>query len=304
MYHRFSVSPDYLGRKIDKKTFEWHLSIFKSRWNIMTLGDYIQRKKNKSNPRNCVIITVDDGYYDFFDIAFPVLKSCGIPATFFITLNFVDQKIWLWHDRLRYALTHTQKKSQNFTFMGTDFRFHLDGTDSVQEIWSRMSDFCIGISDKEKWLFIEQMEKYLDIAVPEQPIKEFRAVKWEQVREMLSGSIEIGSHTLNHPILTKVDRKQLLDEVLLSKVEIEKKINAKVRTFCYPNGTRNDFDQDVITSVKEAGYIGAVTTEMPKGRISDHYRIPRYSASNDKTDFLWKLHGFEYLPATMRTVSL
>ena len=295
MYHRFSDAPDYLGRKIDKKTFEWQLSQLKTGWNTLALGDYIQKKKNRSNPRYCVIITVDDGYYDFFDVAFPVLKSCGIPATFFATVNFVDQKIWLWHDRIWYALTHTKKKLPNFKFMGHDFTFHHNGNDSVQKIWSRMSDFCIGISDKDKWLFIEQVEKYLDIAVPEQPIKEFRAVTWEQVREMLSGSIEIGSHTLNHPILTRVDRKQLSDEVLLSKVEIEKKLNTKVKTFCYPNGTRNDFDQNVITSVKEAGYEGAVTTELPKGRNFDNYRIPRYSAGSDKTEFLWKLYGFEYL---------
>ena len=295
MYHRFAAEPDALGRKIDKKTFEWQLSLLKSGWNIMSLGDYLRRKRTKPIPRNCVVITADDGYHDFYEVAFPLLKSYGIPATLFVTVNFVDQKIWLWHDRLWHALMKTKEKSQDLKFKGVDFAVNLNGNVSMLKTWSRMSDFCTVANDTEKWDFIHHVEKVFDIECPPQPVQEYKAVTWEQLNKMQFDNIEIGSHTLNHPILTKTGINQLDDEILQSKIELEKKLKTEIRTFCYPNGQETDFDETVIQKVKEAGYRGAVTTELPNGNDYGDYRIARYAAGNDKSDFLWKLNGFEYL---------
>jgi peptidoglycan/xylan/chitin deacetylase (PgdA/CDA1 family) len=295
MYHRFAAEPDALGRKVDKKTLEWQLRHLKSGWNIMTLGDYLKRKQTKPIPRNCVVITADDGYLDFYEVAFPLLKSYGIPATLFVTVNFVDQKIWLWHDRLWFALMKTMKKVQGFNFKGVDFAVDLNGTASMLRTWSRMSAFCTAASDEEKWNFIHHVEKIFDSECPAQPVQEFKAVTWEQLVEMQNDKIEIGSHTLNHPILTKVSTKELHNEVLQSKRELEKKLETEIGSFCYPNGQETDFDETVIQKVKEAGYRGAVTTELPDGNDYGDYRIARYAAGNDQSDFLWKLNGFEYL---------
>jgi peptidoglycan/xylan/chitin deacetylase (PgdA/CDA1 family) len=82
-------------------------------------------------------------------------------------------------------------------------------------------------------------------------------LSWEQVREMSDSGIAFGSHTLTHPFLTRIPRKQVLKEIRLSKDIIEQQIGQPVTTFAYPSG---DFDSDVKGVVKEAGYAAAVTT--------------------------------------------
>ncbi len=298
MYHRFSAEPDRLARKMDRKTFAWQLRQLKSGWNTLTLDAYLRNRRNNSDLRYCVILTVDDGYHDFFEVAFPLLKSYDMPATFFVTVNFVDQKTWLWHDRIWHALTHTPKSPEKFKFGNYTFTIQLTGRDALQETWSRMSDFCTGISDKEKWAFIKSLEDFLGIDCPVAPIPEFSAVTWEQLRQMQSSHIEIGSHSLNHPILTKVARKDLIAEIVESKTKLERRLDKTVNTFCYPNGRSSDFDPVAVNTLKQAGYRGAVTTEPPKAKDFDDYRIPRYGIGGDRTDFLWKLYGFEYLSAT------
>ena len=53
---------------------------------------------------NSVLLTVDDGYQDFYNLAFPILKKYEVPATVFFTTDFIDKRIWLWHDLLNFGL--------------------------------------------------------------------------------------------------------------------------------------------------------------------------------------------------------
>src|ERR1051325_2330810 len=54
-------------------------------------------------PTHAVVITVDDGYRDFYLHAYPVFREFGIPSTIFLVTDFVDQKCWLWWDRIAWA---------------------------------------------------------------------------------------------------------------------------------------------------------------------------------------------------------
>ena len=75
MYHRFSLKKDPTGRKIDSETFEWQLNILKSGWKVIKVKDYLKRMKEGKSLQKIVVLTIDDGYCDFFDIAFPLLKK-------------------------------------------------------------------------------------------------------------------------------------------------------------------------------------------------------------------------------------
>ena len=73
-----------------------------------------------------------------------------------------------------------------------------------------------------------------------------------------SGIVEIGAHTLSHPDLRYLSLNKAQDEIVSSKVELEKMFSINVETFAYPGGGYND---NVIDIVKKAGYTVAVTTK-------------------------------------------
>ena len=82
-------------------------------------------------------------------------------------------------------------------------------------------------------------------------------LSWEQVREMSDSGISFGSHTLSHPFLTRIPRKQAQKEIRLSKDIIEQQTRKPVTTFSYPSG---NFDSEIKGIVREAGYSAAVST--------------------------------------------
>jgi peptidoglycan/xylan/chitin deacetylase (PgdA/CDA1 family) len=293
MYHRFSREPHSEPTVIDAAMFEWQVREIKQRFLVHTMRDYIRKVRDDGGiPPRTAIITVDDGYRDFYEIAYPILRKHGVRATLFVTVNFIERKIWLWPDILRFALENAQVKSISFPFESATFEVPAGDPGSIRREWESLSDFCIRLDDDTKWTFISKLLAAARVDLPSEPITEYAPVTWEQIREMKEKGIEIGSHTLNHPILSKVrEERRLVEEIGESRRAIEARIGDRVATFCYPNGTPEDIDERVVALVKEAGYHGAVVTV---GALTDDlYRIPRIGVSSEKTDFLWKASGLE-----------
>jgi peptidoglycan/xylan/chitin deacetylase (PgdA/CDA1 family) len=80
-----------------------------------------------------------------------------------------------------------------------------------------------------------------------------------QVKDWLAAGHEIGSHSLTHSFLTRINREQAREEIFSSKKKLEDRFNAPVRHFCYPYGDWNPAVRDLVI---EAGYETACTTEF------------------------------------------
>ena len=89
---------------------------------------------------------------------------------------------------------------------------------------------------------------------------------------------DIGSHTVNHPILTKVDIVSRRRGAHTSKEVIEQELQHPVSLCAYPNGKRLDFNQDIKTIAKKSGYKGAATTLRGVNRSGlDLFELRRWS---------------------------
>lgn len=91
-------------------------------------------------------------------------------------------------------------------------------------------------------------------------------LSWDQIREMCDNGISFGSHTLTHPFITSIPRKQVQKEVRLSKDIIEQQIGKPVTIFAYPGG---DFNSETKEVVREAGYHAAVSTIPGHNNLHD-----------------------------------
>jgi len=131
-------------------------------------------------------------------------------------------------------------------------------------------------------------------------------LSWKQVREMSDGGVSFGSHTLTHPFLTRIPRKQVEQEVHLSRDVIEQQIGKRVTTFAYPSG---NYDSGIRRIVEEAGYSAAVTTVAGSNSVHDDvYALKRnliqlqsvchklfpLSFVAEITGWVWHVRAFSY----------
>ena len=298
MYHRFSTEKN--PHKTSAAEFAAHLEYLKKYNHVLSLAEIRQCLENdKSLPTNSVAITIDDGYADTYEIAFPTLKNFGFPATLFAVTDFLDEKCWLWTDFMRYVLTQTTENFCSIEFENYD-KVESVLTDELQrlETAGRINLRLKLLPNEQKEAKIKQIAEALNVKIPMLPTKEFAPVSWQQAREMDAENLKIESHTVTHPILTNITQTQLDFELQTSKKRLESVLDRKVETFCYPNGTLNE---TVWKSVKNNDYKCAVTTNYGfNGKRENPFLLNRISAQNGIVDFAQSVSGFEAIKEKFR----
>ena len=122
-----------------------------------------------------------------------------------------------------------------------------------------------------------------------------------------SGLVEIGSHTVSHPILSTLNGSQSWDELKNSKDEIEHTLGKQVRSFCFPNGRPADYKSIQVEQVKDAGYNNAVVTRFGLvSTLEKQYELPRIGVSGytDEITFRKYVDGAEHYQQRLRRSAL
>lgn len=283
MYHRFSDKPESF--KIQQKVFENQIKfLISKKYNFISLEQFsdVLNGIHEYLPDNAIIITIDDGYWDNYIFAYPVLKKYAIPATIFVVTDFITQKTWLWSNKLEYILKKTQEKKFKFPLGNTTEEFLVDTFPNWHKSQLKIFNYCSRISDEQKNDLLNELALYLKVNVPDQTAGDFQPLTWEQIKEMNSNGIDFGSHTCSHPILSRLSTEKMKHEIVQSKREIEKRLDTAVDLFCYPNGCLEDFTAATIDMLREASYSAAVTT------------VPGYNMIKGQDPFLLKRISIPY----------
>lgn len=297
MYHRFSEGENSFA--ISRNVFREHLKYLTKRYSIIPLSEVVDYlKKNKSLPDNVAALTIDDGYVDAYEIAFPVLKEYGVPATIFVVTDFLDKKDWVWTDKMRYVMSRIGEKEINLQVGDKRLLMNLNGSDSRFKSAARINDILKRMNEDDKNKNLNQIASSFEIEIPDLPTKEFAPVSWQHAREMDKNNVAVESHTVTHPILTNVDDAQLQTELTESRVRLKAELERDANIFCYPNG---NYDARVRGAVEQAGYASAVTTvEGFNEKGVDPFSLKRFSAEFDIEHFAQTTSGFELWKNNLR----
>ena len=287
MYHRIKSSVQGDGIHVD--TFRRQMNMLRDGFNVISLNDLLQLSMIKQPiPKHAVVITFDDGYADFYDNAFPVLQEFSLPATLFVTTGFVDNQTWLWPDKIKFLLSETKLSEISVPEINRVFRLKVD----ENKAWHAIADFCLTIPDKAKKQLILSLAEKLGVDIPVCAPNQFRSLNWGQIKEMSSQGLDVGSHSVSHPVMTKLELTDLRNELILSKEAIELHINKPVEGFCYPNGLSEDINDEVKREIRSAKYQYAIAAFPSDNPLSDVWEIKRYAASSDLKEFEKTINGF------------
>ena len=291
-YHRFTESGDQETTSL--RNFDRQLQYLKKHYQLVPLSQLAaQVSKGKRLPKRLAAIAIDDGYRDSYEIAFPLLRAYDAPATLFVVTDFVDRAAWLWTDKLRFLAARTAAQFLKVQIGNIEVEARLDGPCSRRDAAKRVNELLKTLPDDSKDEAILRIAGSLGVDLPKLPPDEYAAITWQQAREMDAAGVEIGSHTVSHPILTRVTHERLRDELGRSRGRIEKELNRGVDMLCYPNG---DYDTRVVRAARSAGYRCAVTIEpgLNAGGC-DLLRLRRVHTQSNFARFVKHTSGFDQI---------
>jgi peptidoglycan/xylan/chitin deacetylase (PgdA/CDA1 family) len=269
MYHRFS----------DAAGLEWQCRHLRECYRVMPLSEAAARLAGDGQlPPNAAVVTVDDGYRDFSDVAYPLFAAYEIPATVYVVTDFLDGAQWLWTDQVRFAFENTQRPAFRMELPGiAPLEFPLRLPDERRRASHKTTEALKLLRNEDRLRALALLPELLAVTLPAEPPAEFQPLRWEDLRRMAETGMEFGAHTRSHPILSRVTSPtELRDEIAGSKRRIEEILGIPVRHFCYPNGLRRDISPEAAEVVREAEYETAVTTEVGMNlRHADPLRLRR-----------------------------
>jgi peptidoglycan/xylan/chitin deacetylase (PgdA/CDA1 family) len=216
---------------------------------------------NENLPNYSLAITFDDGFKNNYTTAFPVLKRFNLPATIFLTTCNIGSKMLLWIDKLYLAIKETQKTSIDLKEEGLE-AFSIATPDEKSQTFAALLNHMKGVQKSEKDLFLSKVLNKLDLDSAEvQNANPFKSLDWDDIISMQQSKlISFGAHTETHNIMTRITREEVLQEIEIPKKKIEEKLKTNCLLFAFPNGQRNDFNNEIKDAVKNSGFLCSFTT--------------------------------------------
>ncbi len=287
MYHRISttaVEPNWLA--VTPTNFAQQMAYLRQAYHPIQLAELIDCLQKGSLPQRAVVITFDDGYRDNLTCALPQLEATGNPATIFVTTGHIDSEREPWWDELKHFLLESTQAPSYLALQIEQRAYHWSTATRAE----RIKVHC-GLENLMRPLPSYVNDTILDqLAVWTGTYRRFHpayhTITSAELHELARHSlIELGAHTMTHPILPTLPLDAQFNEIVGSRYRLEKMINKPVLSFAYPNG---DYNEQTRQLVDAAGYRLACTTTTGCVQHGDNVFQLRRCAVND-----WPLETFK-----------
>jgi len=274
IFHRVHAAPDPLFPfEPDAQRFESLMRFVASTFRVMTLGEAVDRLAQDTLPPRSLVITFDDGYADNAEVALPILKRLGLRATFFISTGFLNGGR-MWNDSVIECLRSSSRETIDLASYGL-------GQQSLRTIADRRN--CIELLlPRIKYLPLqERTEAVFDLQRLSGMAKlpDDLMMSSAQVQSMHHVGMEIGAHTVYHPILKSLSADEAEREIGEGRRVLEYILDAPVDVFAYPNGRPGkDYDVSHVEIIRKLGFRGAVSTAPGAAQHGvDLFELPRFT---------------------------
>jgi peptidoglycan/xylan/chitin deacetylase (PgdA/CDA1 family) len=253
----------------------------------------VQALKAGKLPFRSTAVTFDDGYWDWYENAKPLLERAGIPATVFLVTGMMGERRCLWWDDLGNLLLHEDPlpETLRLTVNGhsyewrpgssadlSDKRERLSSWKATEDppterhaIYFRLWQLLRPAGDAERRRVLEELRTW---AGRDASNDRDRLLTPEEVAEAAkSALVEIGAHTVTHPLITALPPARRREEIQDSKICLERILGRAVVSFAFPYGNG---DPETIAIVREAGFTSACLAKVRCVRASTNcFELPR-----------------------------
>jgi peptidoglycan/xylan/chitin deacetylase (PgdA/CDA1 family) len=244
----------------------------------MSLPELVRLQlEGQKPPEKTIVITFDDGYYDNWATAYPILAEFGVPATIYITTGFIDRTV----EPVEFRLAHfiNSRDIVEFSWDGHIYTWELQSLAECERCYRQVKELAKPLSRDRRQQLLHRIcgntrEEFADM-------KNQLFMDWDQLIDLVhSPLITIGAHTHSHSLLTTLSSGEVLREIRKSKRLLEDNLGKKVSNFSYPYGA---FNQEIKHLLRQCGFISGVTTAPRSMTVEgfDLMAIPRFEVKEE-----------------------
>ncbi len=254
---------------LPKSRFSEMMEFLSSRYRVISLDELVDHLQNGSR-EFVVCLTFDDGYRDNLDHALPILDQFNCPATVFITTRFPEGDGWMWW----YELWECLQSKGNLEVEFEGIRRNWDCSNQLRK------KRCF--LDMNSWMMVLPLERQKALLAVVTETEERHSyskicLNWDDIIKLDSHPlVTIGAHGHSHSVLSMENEATARDEILSSKLLLERRLGHSVDHFAYPFGSTKEAGAREYRLTEECGFRTATTTNCFRANFTHRFQLPRY----------------------------
>ncbi len=257
----------------DASQLEDHIRFFRTHYRVVNPDEALEIASGRVRSRGqAILLTFDDGYLDNYQVAFPVLKTLGVQAVFFLVSDFVGAGMAAWWDKIAWLLRKSGRSPESLD-SAIAAALEKYKSASAEDAANLLRALEIG-ADPEAALPSERL--FLTAG---------------EARSMKAAGMLIGSHSRSHRILSKLSPDEQGSELLTSRASLEQEVGPPIDVFAYPVGGPQDFTTVTQAALRDCGYRAAFSCHggsdaLEGANMYDIKRVPVYWGARPQ----WLVH--------------
>jgi peptidoglycan/xylan/chitin deacetylase (PgdA/CDA1 family) len=257
-YHRIGdagttpyYGPVYSASAAD---FAAEVRAVRDRYRVLTLDDTIALSGDQflGLREPSLLITLDDGYRDNFDVAFPILRDLNVPATFFLPTGFMRDPRLPWWDHIAHVINCSKEPVLRLDWpepLAIDLGQAPRASSIARVVQTYLAHH---VADEDR--FRAHVEERAGVTVDEPALGRALFMSWDDARALAAGGMGVGSHGNRHLELARLSEKEQQNELAESKRILESELGRATAALAYPYGWPGTFDATTQQLAGEEGY--------------------------------------------------
>lgn len=252
--------------------FEARMRWIGANFDVWPLSEAAAALMRGTLPKSVACITFDDGYADNHDVAMPILRRLGLTATFFVAVGYLDSGC-MFNDAIIEAVRRANGPMLDLSAIQLG-QHSLVTDDDRRRVINAILDRIKYLEPARRDEVAHRIVERLGAVLPGDLM-----MTSGQVAALHRAGMQIGAHTVTHPILAEVPIDVARDEIVRGRARLEEITAAPVRVFAYPNGRPlRDYRREHALLVRELGFEAAVSTAWGAARAGDDvFQVPRFT---------------------------
>lgn len=261
-----------------------------ARYRIVSMAEVLAAYRGENGlPSRAVLLTFDDAYRDFLDVAWPALQRLGLPATLFVPTAYPGRTgSGFWWDRLHAAVHATRAAdlavAGNGSLPAAVRTLPLGSAEERHRALAALQQHLKSMPHDPAMAMVESIVATLgEAAFPGRA-----HLDWDELRRLRSAGLELGAHTRTHALLTRLPPERVASEIAGSLADLRREMGATLPILCYPAGAHDD---RAVHAARAAGIELAFTQQDGHNEVgrSDPLRLCRTNITRRTTPVLFAL---------------
>lgn len=292
VFHKIIPEYDGIWPGIHPKLFEEMVLLLKKHYTILPL--HYLHARPEMDFRNACFITFDDGYKDYLDYAYPILRKHNAHSTVFVLPYNLSNQGHIWTSTIIYFVKH---------YWFSDIRSFFEEHNHYINYGDKLDDFALNLTITKYLCQLRQIERQVIVDTLQKKFEDDNRIiakellSFDELRKLDPKYVSIASHSLTHPsFILETDEAFIEYEMSESKNIIERELGVEVTSFAFPFTKFNALSMSIVKKYYTLCFTrinDSVDLRRFKQDKNYLYELPRFNIHQDSAEELFLLiNGF------------